>query len=100
VTWLRAQGARCAAHYAGDRQSALVNGKTRFFGRLPIEVSGGGADWVQALDRAVAKAGITVLRYRAVALDYDGERAAACARSATASKSNRGGAPWCWRAAA
>jgi tricarballylate dehydrogenase len=73
MTWLRAKGARFVPNYG--RQSALVNGKRTFFGRLPIEVSGGGAGLVQALDRAAVKAGITVhYGTRAVALAFDGER--------------------------
>jgi tricarballylate dehydrogenase len=73
MTWLRAKGARFAPNYG--RQSAPVDGKRKFFGRLPIEVSGGGAGLVQALDRAAAKAGIAVhYGTRAVALAYDGER--------------------------
>ena len=73
MAWLRAKGARFVPNYG--RQSALVDGKRKFFGRLPIEVSGGGAGLVQALDRAVAKADIAVhYGTRAVALIHDGER--------------------------
>jgi tricarballylate dehydrogenase len=75
MVWLRAKGARFVPNFG--RQSALVNGKRRFFGRLPIEVSGGGAGLVRALDQAVAKAGIAVsYDTRAVDLIYDGERVA------------------------
>jgi tricarballylate dehydrogenase len=73
MAWLRGKGVRFVPNYG--RQSALVDGKRKFFGRLPIEVSGGGAGLVQALDRAVAKTGITVhYATRAVSLVYDGER--------------------------
>jgi tricarballylate dehydrogenase len=73
MVWLRSKGVRFVPNFG--RQSALVNGKRRFFGRLPIEVSGGGAGLVRALDQAVAKAGIAVsYETRAVALVYDGER--------------------------
>ena len=55
------------------RQSALVDGKRKFFGRLPIEVSGGGAGLVAFLDQAVKKAGIPVLySTRATSLLFDG----------------------------
>jgi tricarballylate dehydrogenase len=73
MVWLRSKGVRFVPNFG--RQSALVNGKRRFFGRLPIEVSGGGAGLVRALDQAAAKAGIAVsYDTRAVALVYDGER--------------------------
>ena len=73
MVWLRSQGVRFVPNFG--RQSANVNGKRRFFGRLPIEVSGGGAGLVASLDRAAEKAGIDI-KYdtRAVALIYDGER--------------------------
>jgi tricarballylate dehydrogenase len=73
MVWLRSQGVRFVPNFG--RQSAIVNGKRRFFGRLPIEVSGGGAGLVASLDRAAEKAGIDI-RYdtRAVTLIYDGER--------------------------
>jgi tricarballylate dehydrogenase len=73
MVWLRSKGVRFVPNFG--RQSAMVNGKRRFFGRLPIEVSGGGAGLVRALDQAVAKAGIAIsYDTRAVALLYDGER--------------------------
>src|SRR5215471_342453 len=72
MVWLRGKGVRFVPNFG--RQSATVNGKRRFFGRLPIEVSGGGAGLVSALDQAVAKAGIAVsYNTRAVELIYDGE---------------------------
>ena len=73
MAWLRSQGARFVPNYG--RQSGMVGSKRKFFGRMPIEVSGGGAGLVQFLDVAVKKAGIEV-RYdtRAAALIYDGER--------------------------
>jgi tricarballylate dehydrogenase len=73
MAWLRGKGVRFVPNYG--RQSALVDGKRKFFGRMPIEVSGGGAGLVQALDRAIGKADIQ-LHYatRAVSLIYDGER--------------------------
>jgi tricarballylate dehydrogenase len=73
MAWLRGKGVRFVPNYG--RQSALVDGRRKFFGRMPIEVSGGGAGLVQALDRATAKAGIAVhYATRAVSLVYDGER--------------------------
>ena len=73
MAWLRSKGARFLLNYG--RQSGLVNGKRKFFGRLPIEVSGGGAGLVQFLDKAAAKAGIEVLyETRATSLIFDGER--------------------------
>ena len=73
MAWLRGKGVRFVPNYG--RQSALVDGKRKFFGRMPIEASGGGAGLVQALDRAAAKAGIPVhYETRAVSLIYDGER--------------------------
>ena len=57
------------------RQSGIVNGKRKFFGRMPIEVNGGGAGLVQYLDAAAKKAGIEIFyETRATSLIYDGER--------------------------
>jgi len=73
MAWLRTKGARFVPNYG--RQSGLVNGKRKFFGRLPIEVHGGGAGLVQYLDAAAAKAGIEIhYETRAVSLIYDNER--------------------------
>src|ERR1043166_1153592 len=47
MAWLRSKGARFVPNYG--RQSGLVDGKRKFFGRMPIEVSGGGAGLVQYL---------------------------------------------------
>ncbi|HET8610358.1 MAG TPA: FAD-dependent tricarballylate dehydrogenase TcuA [Burkholderiales bacterium] len=71
MVWLRGKGVRFVPNYG--RQSGLVDGKRKFFGGLPIEVSGGGAGLVEFLDKAAAKAGIEI-RYatRAVKLVYDG----------------------------
>ncbi len=73
MAWLRSKGARFVPNYG--RQSGMVGGKRKFFGRMPIEVSGGGAGLVQYLDAAAKKAGIEV-RYdtRVATLIYDGER--------------------------
>lgn len=71
MVWLRAKGVRFVPNWG--RQSAMVDGKRRFFGNMPIEVSGGGAGLVQFLDKAVQKAGIEVFyETRAIQLICDG----------------------------
>ncbi|MFN7086243.1 MAG: FAD-dependent tricarballylate dehydrogenase TcuA [Burkholderiales bacterium] len=73
MVWLRSKGVRFVPNYG--RQSGMVGSKRKFFGRLPIEVSGGGAGLVQSLDAAAKKAGIEVLYgTRATALVHDGIR--------------------------
>ncbi|MDB5804306.1 MAG: tricarballylate dehydrogenase [Betaproteobacteria bacterium] len=73
MAWLRETGVRFVPNYG--RQSGLVNGKRKFFGRLPIEVSGGGAGLVEFLDKAAKKAGIEVFyETRVTKLIYDGIR--------------------------
>ena len=75
MVWLRSKGVKLVPNYG--RQSAVVNGRRRFFGRMPVEVSGGGSGLVQFLDRAVEKAGITVhYKTRVKSLLMDGERVA------------------------
>jgi tricarballylate dehydrogenase len=73
MVWLRSKGVKFVPNFG--RQSTLVNGKRTFFGRMPIEASGGGAGLVQSLDAAAIKAGIE-LHYltRAKSLIYDGDR--------------------------
>jgi tricarballylate dehydrogenase len=44
MVWLRSQGASFVPNYGA--QSAIVNGKRKFFGRFPITVNGGGAGLV------------------------------------------------------
>jgi tricarballylate dehydrogenase len=73
MAWLRSKGVRFVLNYG--RQSGLVGGKRKFFGRMPIEVSGGGAGLVQHLDAAAKKSGIDVhYETRAVSLVHDGAR--------------------------
>ena len=73
MVWLRSKGVKFVPNFG--RQSALVNGKRRFFGRLPVEASGGGAGLVQALDKVTAAAGIKVFySTRAKRLMQDGDR--------------------------
>jgi tricarballylate dehydrogenase len=75
MAWLRSQGVRFVLNYG--RQSALVGGKRKFFGRMPIEVSGGGAGLVGYLDKAAQRAGIDIhYGTRAKSLLLDGERVA------------------------
>jgi len=73
LAWLRTKGVRFNLNFG--RQSGLVRGKCVFFGRMPIEASGGGAGLVQSLDAAARKAGIEVFyETRVSSLLYDGER--------------------------
>jgi len=73
MVWLRSKGVKFVPNFG--RQSAPVDRKRKFFGRLPIEVSGGGPGLVQALDKASIKAGIQVFySTRAKRLIMDGDR--------------------------
>jgi tricarballylate dehydrogenase len=74
MAWLRSKGVRFVLNYG--RQSGLVDGKRKFFGRMPIEVSGGGAGLVQQLDNIVNKVGGIDVLYetRAISLIYDGAK--------------------------
>ena len=73
MTWLRSKGVKFVANYG--RQSAVVNGKRKFFGRMPVEVSGGGYGLVEFLDKAAGKAGIDIhYSTRAKGLLLDGDR--------------------------
>lgn len=73
MVWLRGQGVRFAPNYAA--QSAVVAGKRRFFGRMPLEVSGGGPGLVQSLTDAAGRKGIEIFyETRATSLIYDGKR--------------------------
>jgi tricarballylate dehydrogenase len=75
MQWLRSKGVKFVPNYG--RQSSLVNGRRKFFGRLPIEVSGGGAGLVEFLDKAAQKFGIDVhYNTRAQELIKNGERIA------------------------
>jgi tricarballylate dehydrogenase len=47
MVWLRTQGARFSPNYR--HQSAIVAGKRKFFGRMPLWVTGGGPGLVQSL---------------------------------------------------
>ena len=73
LAWLRSKGVRFNLNFG--RQSGLVGAKRVFFGRMPIEASGGGTGLVQNLDAAARKAGIEVFyETRVSSLLYDGER--------------------------
>jgi tricarballylate dehydrogenase len=73
LAWLRSKGVRFNLNFG--RQSGLVGAKRVFFGRMPIEASGGGAGLVQNLDAAAKKAGVEVFyETRVLSLLYDGER--------------------------
>ncbi|HXF67990.1 MAG TPA: FAD-dependent oxidoreductase, partial [Burkholderiales bacterium] len=73
MVWLRSKGVRFVPNYG--RQSGVVGGRRRFFGRMPLEVSGGGPGLVAALTQTAAASGIEIhYQTRAVSLIYDGER--------------------------
>ena len=73
MVWLRTQGAKFVPNYGA--QSAIVNGKRKFFGRFPLTVSGGGAGLVEDLTRTAVKKGVEIFyETRAISLIYDGER--------------------------
>ncbi len=75
MVWLRGKKVRFVPNFG--RQSALVDGRRKFFGRMPIEVSGGGSGLVQFLDKAAARQEIDVhYSTRAKSLIMDGERVA------------------------
>ena len=72
MVWLRTQGASFVPNYGA--QSAIVNGKRKFFGRFPITVNGGGAGLVEDLTKTAVKKGIEIFyETRAISLIYDGE---------------------------
>lgn len=58
MIWLRSKGVKFVPNYG--RQSSLIDGRRKFFGRLPIEVSGGGAGLVEFLDRAALQADVEI----------------------------------------
>ena len=73
MAWLRTKGVKFLLNFG--RQSGLVNGKRKFFGRMPIEAHGGGAGLVDYLDKAVKAKGIEIFYdTRAVSWIYDGEK--------------------------
>ncbi len=73
MLWMRGLGVRFVPNYRAA--SAVVDGRRRFFGRMPLEVSGGGPGLVQYLDAAAVKAGVDIVyETRVLDLIYDGER--------------------------
>jgi tricarballylate dehydrogenase len=73
MAWLRGQGVKFVPNYGA--QSALVNGRRRFFGRFPLMINGGGAGLVQDLTATAVKKGVEIhYDTRAISLIYDGER--------------------------
>jgi tricarballylate dehydrogenase len=73
MIWLRSQGTRFSPNYR--HQSAIVNGQRRFFGRMPLWVTGGGPGLVQSLTDTALKKGVEIFyATRAVSLLYDDER--------------------------
>ena len=73
MVWLRSQGVRFVPNYRV--QSVVQDGKRKFFGRMPLEISGGGAGLVQYLNDTAVKKGVEILYdTRAVSLLYDDER--------------------------
>ncbi len=73
MVWLRSKGVKFIANYG--RQSAVVDGRRRFFGRMPVEVSGGGSGLVDYLDKAAAKAEVDIhYRTPARSLVMEGNR--------------------------
>jgi len=73
MIWLRSQGARFLPNYR--HQSAVVNGKRKFFGRMPMIMHGGGPGLVQSLTDTAEKKGVRIFyETRAAALVYEGDR--------------------------
>jgi tricarballylate dehydrogenase len=73
MVWLRSQGGRFEPNYR--HQSAIINGRRKFFGRFPLHLTGGGDGLVHTLTETAARKGIEIVyETRAVSLIYDGER--------------------------
>jgi tricarballylate dehydrogenase len=72
MVWLREQGVHFSPNYR--HQSAVVDGKRHFFGRMPMWTVGGGPGLVQDLTNAAVKKGVDIFyETRAVSLLQDGE---------------------------
>jgi tricarballylate dehydrogenase len=70
MIWLRNQGVSFTPNYR--HQSAVVEGKRRFFGRMPLWVVGGGAGLVADLTKSAANKGVNIFYdTRAVSLLVD-----------------------------
>ena len=73
MVWLRSQGGRFEPNYR--HQSAIINGRRKFFGRFPLHLTGGGDGLVHTLTETATRKGIDIVyETRAVSLIYDGER--------------------------
>ena len=73
MVWLRSQGAHFVPNYR--HQSAMVDGKRHFFGRMPMWMVGGGPGLVQDLTKTAGKKGIDIFyETRAVSLIQDDNR--------------------------
>ena len=73
MVWVRSQGARFLPNYRF--QSGMVNGKRKFFGRMPLWMAGGGPGLVEALANTAVKKGVDIFyETRATELIYDGEK--------------------------
>ena len=73
MVWLRSQGGRFEPNYR--HQSAIINGRRKFFGRFPLHLTGGGDGLVHTLTETASRKGIEIVyETRAVSLIYDGER--------------------------
>lgn len=71
MMWLKGQGVRFILNY---RNTGMVNGRRTFAGRMPVEVSGGGAGLVDYLRTTALKKGIDIFYdTRVVSLRYDGK---------------------------
>jgi tricarballylate dehydrogenase len=72
MRWLHSCGVRFVPIYGA--QSSVVAGRRKFFGRMPLQISGGGPGLVQQLTERAARQGIEIFyETRAVSLIYDGE---------------------------
>ena len=100
MVWLRSQGARFAPNYR--HQSAIVNGKRKFFGRMPLWVTGGGPGLVQSLTDTGGKKGVEDLlrNARGVADLRRRARAGRQSEKRRQAPSNSTRARWCSPAAA
>lgn len=75
LRWLRDKGVRFVPIY--NRQAYRIDGRFTFWGGLTLEVSGGGQGLVEFLERACAKAGISIeygARARELLVDHNGVR--------------------------
>jgi tricarballylate dehydrogenase len=73
MAWLRSHSVRFVPNFG--RQSGLVNGKRKFFGRMPLEAHGGGPGLVESMTNEAMRLGIEIwYEARVTSLLYDGER--------------------------